>query len=189
MTAAKIFNNYRQYMIPPSFDMILENPIETPEDVRATLDLIYNMPRPFTLNIYALRIIPNTQLAKDAEERGVDIPSIMKNYQYDFQRTFGNVLVFAIVVWKMPRWLYNILRNKALPVDYEQPTYPMLFRICYLGYLVKRGVSHLRFMDFSIIGGKASYVLWKLGIVSFWQRFILKRYHLPNNNPKVLKPV
>jgi len=35
----------------------LENPIESSEDTRATVDMLYEMPRPYTLNIYALRII------------------------------------------------------------------------------------------------------------------------------------
>ena len=50
--ATEILNKFKKYMIPPAYDIILENPIETPEDTRATVDLIYNLPRPFTLNIY-----------------------------------------------------------------------------------------------------------------------------------------
>ena len=187
--AARIFNNFRKYMIPPSYDMILENPIETVEDVRATLDLIYELPRPFTLNVFALRAIPNTQLARDIEERGVTVPPIDKNYTVGFHSTLGNILVYALVIWKIPKWLFNILRNKSYPVHYKQPSYPFLFKVIYTAYLVKRGLSHLRFMDFSIIGGQVTYFLWKFGIISFWQRFILKRYHLSNNNPKVLESV
>ena len=56
-------------MIPPNYDIILENPVEKPEDTKATLDMLYEMPRPYTLNIYALRIIPNTQHAKDIEAK------------------------------------------------------------------------------------------------------------------------
>ena len=57
--ATKIFHKFKKYMIPPAYDIILENPIEKPEDTRATIDLLYEIPRPFTLNIYALRLIPN----------------------------------------------------------------------------------------------------------------------------------
>ena len=56
--ATKIFNKYKKFMLPPNYDIILENPVETTEDTRATVDMIYEMPRPFTLNIFALRIIP-----------------------------------------------------------------------------------------------------------------------------------
>ncbi len=177
--ATKIINKFRKYMIPPAYDIILENPIETPEDTRATVDLIYEMPRPFTLNIYALRIIPNTQLAKDVEKRGFDIPPIDADYQIGFHRTMGNILVFFLTVFKMPRWLYKYLRNKIYPVHTKQPHYPILFAFVRTLYLVKRGFDHLRFMDFSILPGKPGYYLWKFKIISFWQRFILKRYSLP----------
>ena len=187
--AARIFNNYRKYMIPPSYDVILENPVETVEDVRATLDLLYELPRPFTLNVFALRAIPNTQLARDIEARGVTIPPIDKCYTVGFHPTLGNILVFALVIWKIPKWLFSILRNKSYPAHHKQSRYPVSFRAIYIAYLVKRGFGHLRFMDFSITGGRATYFLWKFGIIGFWQRFILKRYHSPNDNPEALESV
>ena len=177
--ATEIINKFRKYMIPPAYDIILENPIETPEDTRATVDLIYEMPRPFTLNLFALRIIPNTQLAKDVEKRGLDIPEIDEYYHIGFHRTMGNVLVFFLTVFKMPRWLYRYLRNKIYPAHTKQPHYPILFAFVRTLYFVKRGFDHVRFMDFSVLPGKPGYYLWKFKIISFWQRFILKRYHLP----------
>ena len=176
--ATEILNKFKKYMIPPAFDIILENPIETPEDTRATLDLIYEMPRPFTLNVYALRLIPNTQLAKDVEDRGFSIPPVDAGYLLNYRRTLGNILVFFITTFKVPRWLYKYLRNKVLPVHTKQPSYPVLFKIVRALYLIRRGINHLKFMDFSVIPGKPGYYLWKLKIISFWQRFILKRFYL-----------
>ena len=177
--ATEIINKFRKYMIPPAYDIILENPVETPEDTRATVDLIYEMPRPFTLNLFALRIIPNTQLAKDVEKRGLDIPEIDALYQIGYHRTMGNVLVFFLTFFKIPRWLYKYLRNKIYPIHTKQPHYPILFAFVRTLYFVKRGFDHVRFMDFSVLPGKPGYYLWKFKIISFWQRFILKRYHLP----------
>ena len=70
------------------------------------------MPRPFALNIFSLRIIPNTQLAKDLEERKIKIPEIDADYMSGYHRTMGNALVFILCFWKNPKWLYKILRNK-----------------------------------------------------------------------------
>ena len=179
--ATEILNKFRKYMIPPSYDIILENPIETPEDTRATIDMLYEMPRPFTLNIYALRIIPNTTMAKDIEDRGLNTPPIDKNYFIDYHRTLGNCLVFALTFWKMPQWLYKYLRNKVYPVHNKQPRYPILFAFVRTFYYIKRTFDHLRFMDFSVLPGKPGYFLWKFGVIKFWQRFVLKRYHLPKN--------
>ena len=176
--ATEVFNKYKKYIIPPAYDIILENPLETREDTLATLDLVYNMPRPYTLNIYALRVIPNTRMAKDLEERGVKIPSINKNFYTEYYRTMGNCLIFTFPFWKIPKWLYKILRKKVYPVHTEQKHYPILFLLCRCGYLFKRALDHLRFMDFSLLPGTLGYILWKLGVISFWKRFILKRYRL-----------
>ena len=180
--ATKIFNKFKEYMIPPSFDIIVENPVETPEDTRATLDLLYEMPRPFNLNIFALRVIPNTQLAIDMEKRGIDIPTIEKSYITGYHRTMGNVLVFALAAGKIPEWLYKILRKKVYPAQTKQPTYPILFFFVRFAYLIKKGLDHLRFMDFSVLPGEPGYWLWKFGILKFWHRYFLKQYHLPKKN-------
>ena len=177
--ATKVINDYKKYMVAPAYDIILENPLETPEDTRATLDLIYNMPRPFTLNIYALRIIPNTTMAKDLKERGLKVPPIDKNYFVDYVRTMGNSLIFVLTFWKIPKWLYKILRKKVYPVQTKQKHYPILFWFSRTGYLIKRQLDHIRFMDFTYIPGTLGYYFWKFGIIRFWQRYILKRYHLP----------
>jgi radical SAM superfamily enzyme YgiQ (UPF0313 family) len=176
--ATTVFNSFRKYMIPPAYDIIVENPIETPDDTRATLDLLHEMPRPFTLNIFALRVIPNTTLAKDIEEKNLDIPPIDKSYQFGYHPTLGTILVFALVVWKMPRWLFRMLRGKVYPVHHKQPKYPIIFALSRMAYLVKRAIDHLRFMDFSTLRGKTGYFLWKTGVIRFWQRYILKRYQL-----------
>ena len=118
-------------------------------------------------------------MEKDIEGRGIDIPSIKKSYITDYHRTMGNCLVFALAVCKIPRWLYKILRNKVYPAHTKQPHYPILFFVVRMAYLMKRTFDHLRFMDFSIFPGKTGYYLWKFGIIGFWQRFILKRYRLP----------
>ena len=183
--ATEILNKFRKYMIPPAYDIILENPIETPEDTRATVDLIYEMPRPFTLNIYALRIIPNTSLAKEVEKRGLVVPPIDADYQTGHYRTMGNILVFFLTVFKMPQWLYKYLRNKIYPVHTKQPHYPILFTSVRVAYLMKRAINHLRFMDFSVIPGKTGYFLWKFGVIKFWQRFFLRHYQLKNNISKM----
>ena len=184
--ATKILNKFTKYMIPPSYDIILENPVEKINDTRATVDMIYEMPRPYTLNVYALRVIPNTIMAKQIEDRGLKVPPIDKNYYVDYRRTLGNILVFALTIWKIPRWLYKILRKRVYPVQDKQPSYPILFWIVRMIYLVKRAFNHLRFMDFSLLPGKIGHIFWKLGIISFWQRFIVKQYHLPKQEYKNL---
>jgi len=186
--ATRILNKYHKYMIPMACDIILENPVETPEDTRATLDLFYEMPRPFTLNVYALRIIPNTQLEKDIEGRGFDVPSIKTSYHSAYQPTLGNILIFALAVWKMPRRMYSVLRNKVYPVLSDQTHYPLALAIFRSAYLFKRAFDHLRFMDFSLLPGKVGYCLWKVGVIDLWKRLIMTRYQLPTDGADRVAP-
>jgi len=67
--------------------------------------------------------------------------------------------------------------------SYEPQTkYPILFFLCRTSYLIKRALQHLRFLDFSYFPGKPGYYLWKLKIIQFWQKFMIKKYKLPTNN-------
>ena len=177
--ATKILNKFKKYMIAPAYDIIIDNPVETPDDTRATVDMLHEMPRPFTANVYSLRIIPNTTLAKQFEDRGINIPSITKYYGSNYQRTLANCLVFTLTFWKMPKWLYKILRKKIYPIQMKQPRYPILFTLARSGYHIKRLFDHMRFLDFSFLTGKLGYYLWKLRIISIWQNLFAKRYHLP----------
>ena len=183
--ATKIFNKYKKFMLPPNYDIILENPVETTEDTRATVDMIYEMPRPFTLNIFALRIIPNTQMAKDLEKRGIKIPEIDADYFTGYHRTMGNALVFTLCFWKIPKWLYKILRKKIYPTLMEQPRYPILFMLARTGYMIKRYLDHMRLLDFTYFLGKLGYYLSKFRIVKIWQHLFWKRYHLVKQNSKI----
>ena len=126
--ATKIFNKYKKFMIAPNYDIILDNPVETTEDTRATVDMLYEMPRPFALNIFSLRIIPNTQMAKDLEEKGIKIPEIDADYFTGYHHTMGNVLIFMLCFFKIPKWLYKILRNKVYPVHSKQKYYTITIR-------------------------------------------------------------
>ncbi|MDX6645572.1 MAG: anaerobic magnesium-protoporphyrin monomethyl ester cyclase, partial [Miltoncostaeaceae bacterium] len=65
LEAGRIITSFApKYHIPAAFDIIMDNPIETKQDVVDTLELLYSMPRPFTLFIYSLKVIPNTELEK-----------------------------------------------------------------------------------------------------------------------------
>jgi radical SAM superfamily enzyme YgiQ (UPF0313 family) len=53
------------------FDVILDNPFETEEDVSKTLDLLLDLPRPFRLNLFSLTFFPNYIITGMAMERGL----------------------------------------------------------------------------------------------------------------------
>lgn len=179
-----ILNRYKERMIPPAFDIILDNPIETVEDNRATLDLIHQMPRPYTLNIFSLRVIPNTRLAEAVVERGVELDDIKKPYTHP-RPTLSNILVFAMVTVPVPERIFQWFRARALPTHMPQKHYPALMFTARFLYLAKRAVDHLRTMDLTVTSGTTAALLWKLGIVGLWQKHILKRFVLARSEAEV----
>lgn len=173
--AAEILSRYSDYMIPPAYDIILDNPVENRDDTLATLNLLYEMARPFTVNIYSLRIIPNTNLERDIKALGLNVTSIHSSYLAHIP-SFGNILIYALLLWKMPQRWYEYLRKFVKPAHEPQPHFRVLMLFMRTLYLSKRSFSHLRFMDFTTITGFPGYVLWKLRIVQFWNKNFVKHY-------------
>jgi anaerobic magnesium-protoporphyrin IX monomethyl ester cyclase len=173
--ACTILNKFRDNMIPPAFDIILDNPVETIEDNRATLDFIYAMPRPFTLNVFSLRIIPNTRMSEELEKRGVSIDDIRKPYTKP-RPTVSNMLVFAMVAFRLPESIYTFVRNRSLPTHMPQTHYPTLMLMMRLLYLIKRASDHLLYLDLTVASGRSAVLAWKLGILQVWQKVMLPRF-------------
>ncbi len=174
--ACTILNKFKQHMIPPSFDIILDNPMEKVEDNQATLDLIHTMPRPYTLNIFSLRVIPNTRMAAALKERGVNVEDIRHTFTQP-RPTLSNILVFAMVAFPMlPEAVFQYLRARALPSHMPQPLYPGLLVLMRFLYLSKRAADHLLYLDLSVLSGHLPVLGWKLGILRLWQMIVLPRY-------------
>lgn len=167
--SCEIINRFSRSMIPPAYDIILDNPVETAADALATLDLLYAMPKPFTLNLFALRVIPNTRLAAALAERNLSVPEIHSEY-FNHLPTFGNILIYLIMLFNLPSSIYERFRRKILFSAAAERRYPRTLILLRLLYLVKRALDHLRFMDFTVITGRVGYLLWKVGIVGSWQK-------------------
>ena len=108
MQTAKTISEFSKYMKPPTYDVILDNPIENRQDVIDTLKLLYDLPRPFVLLVYGLSVIPNTTLAKDLEKLNISLKDISKGY-LTVAPTLANTMVYMLTVFKPPKWLFNIL--------------------------------------------------------------------------------
>ncbi len=173
--AASVLSNYSRYMIPPAYDIILDNPIETREDVVENLKFLHKLARPFTLNIYSLRTIPNTELDRQMRARNISMESISANYIHNAP-TIANLLVFLIATMYVPRALFSFILQRAEPLLADQPLYPRLFVVSRGIYLVKRAINHLKVMDFSVLTGRTGYVLWRIGFIGFWREHFVPRF-------------
>lgn len=175
--AASTIAHFSKYQINPAYDFIVDNPVETREDVLATLELVYRLARPFTCNIFSLRVIPNTVLAKQMQERGFDLEQINANYT-SMRPTWGNVLLYLLLIVRPPRRIFDLLLTRVKSPTEPQPQYPFLLRLLRVPWLIKQGLRHLRFAEFSVITGRVGYVLWRMGVIRLWRRLAVKRLAL-----------
>jgi anaerobic magnesium-protoporphyrin IX monomethyl ester cyclase len=176
--AALVISKFSKYQIPPAFDIIVDNPLETKQDVIDTLELAYRLPRPYIFYIYSLRIIPNTVLEQQMKDAGVDLEQINAYYAV-LNPTMANALLYFITIYRPPRWLFDRMLKYVEACQTPQKKYPNLIFVIRTLYLLKRAYDHMRFMDFSVITGKGGYFFWRIGVISFWRRFIIPQMDLP----------
>lgn len=157
----------RKYdMIPPAYDIIADNPLETRDDIVQTLRFLYELDRPFTLTIFSLRVFPRTKLWEYfAVHPEVGDPRKINSSYLDTRPTMGNVLHYMLGTLKPPRWLFEWLLGFVRGYDETQPDYRRLHFVAKNVYLAKRAIDHLIKLDFTVIVGSWTYYVWRLGLV------------------------
>ncbi len=181
--AAQILAEFADYHINPTYDIIVDNPIETRQDVIDTLELVYRMARPFSLSIFSLRVIPNTILEKQMLEQGLELEKINENYRA-LRPTFANVLLYLLTLWRPPRRLFcRLLRNVRAGSE-PQRSYGALIVVVRIVWLIQQGLRHLKHGEFTAITGYPGYLLWKLGVLKILRKAFVRRFEWPT---KMLK--
>lgn len=184
LAAAEVIASFSpEYHIPPAYDVIVDNPIETRQDVIDTLSLLHAIARPFTLYIYSLKVIPNTRLEELLRDRGLDVEEIDRSYLVIPAR-WANLLLYLLCLWRPPASIFRLFLRRVRACGEPQKLYPKLGLVLRFAYIAKRALDHLRFMDFSITPGWIGYGLWRLGIVRTWQRRFVKQPPKPAVQPE-----
>jgi len=167
--AAATLAEFADYQINPSYDIIVDNPVETRQDVIDTLELIYRMKKPFTLNIFSLRVIPNTSLEQQMIAEGFDVEQINENYTA-LRPTWANVLLYVLMVWTPPRKIFDRWLAKVRAYNEPQKSYPVLILLARIPWLIQQGLRHLKHGEFSVITGYPGYILWRTGALKMMKK-------------------
>lgn len=176
--AVSIIAEFSDYMISPTYDIILDNPVETKADVIDALRFIYDMPRPFTLNIFSLRVMPNTELFNQFKEIDVHCLTITEKSYTLVKPSFANILVYMIDIFKPPGKVFEFLLKFVKPHGEKQREFSVLLFIVRSFYMFKRGLNHIKFLEFSYFPGfmgKIGYWLWRQGGIRCWHRRVLAK--------------
>ena len=170
-------------MKPPRYDIITDNPIETKADVRDSLQLIYDLPRPFYLNVYSLKVYPNTDLAFQFDELEVQLLKYKENTRYNVLPTFANAMIHLLTVMKPPQWLFQRLLRRALPFKEEKRYYPIFYYTLKMLSHLRRTVRTFWSSGYVNYPGAFAYLLVRLGIVDSWRHvrrlWSPRKKHLP----------
>lgn len=164
--AAKILSDvvHKYNMIPTSYDIITDNPVETREDIVQTLQFLFELDRPYTLTIFSLRVYPKTRLwdyFNSSSEKG--IINIGTSY-LETKKTIGTIILYILAIFKPPKLIFHYLLKKVRGYHEAQEIFPPIFYFVKLIYLISRASNHLRRLDFTVYAGKWQYYLWKLKI-------------------------
>ncbi|MBF0419585.1 MAG: B12-binding domain-containing radical SAM protein [Magnetococcales bacterium] len=151
-------------MIPPAYDLIVDIPVETAADVQATLRMVNDLKRPFTINFHSLRAIPNTELVEQLEQLEHKISHIENNYE-KLAPTLANSLLLLSGTVRLPEWLLCRLLPHCKPFYEDKQTYGGLMQLCRILFLAKRLYDHLRCLDFSVVLGRIGWRFWSLGLL------------------------
>ncbi|MBF0457113.1 MAG: radical SAM protein [Nitrospirae bacterium] len=169
LNASSVLAEFKEHMLPPSYDIILDNPIEERDDVVATLEMLYEIHRPFTLNIFSLRVIPNTELAREFERLNINVQDIKHNF-LNVKPTLANLLVYLLILFKPPKWMFRRLLGRVKPFHEKQCQYPVSMTILRILVYAKKALVYLRFLYFDAMLGKVGYILYKIGLIKYYQR-------------------
>jgi len=137
--AIKIIYSFKDRLKHMNYDVMLDNPWETEEDIVETIRLLSKIPHPRHLIIYSLTFYPGTPLYERARKEGIindDRRDVYRKFYSSSgtKRTYLNNLIFLLecdsakrdIGWLMPLftnkfarklkplWLAKLLRNPAL---------------------------------------------------------------------------
>ena len=110
--ATGIINRYKDKMLPPHYDFLLDSPFETEQDKIASLGLIAQIPKPFILQTFSLVLYPGTQLYEIAKQMRLIDDEREEIYNKSFanrQRGYLNMLFCLCRFGRFPGWVLRIL--------------------------------------------------------------------------------
>lgn len=129
LEVAELLHEYRDRMIPPQYDFIVDNPWETDEEIRETLFFLIKIPPPYLLNVYSFFFISGSSLFEKAIREGLikdkkkcclEMSKSASDYlDTHRKKSFMTKIFFLIKEFgynglRFPEYMLNILTNPIL---------------------------------------------------------------------------
>lgn len=149
LRSANLIHEYKDKLLKPHYHVILDNPWETRDDVRDTIDLLTRIPGKFMLCLASLTFYPGTELADAAVKEGFLTDIEKQVYRKPFfvpKGRYLNYLIYLTDITWIPRGLIRFLGNKpAIVLDrpFFDPFFDLCRRITNKLRLIGKGLSAL----------------------------------------------
>ncbi|CCK81681.1 B12-binding domain-containing radical SAM protein [Desulfobacula toluolica] len=173
--STRVINKYKKFIAPPAYDIILDNPFATSEDLKEHMENMYLIPRPYVINLHSLRIVLGSALEDNIKKytNRETIEAKDKNLLHP-EATFFNIMHYILSVVKIPHFLFRY----SLDHIYNPKEYKTLIIFVRFIFLVRRALGHLKNLDFSFLTGRGSFVpyfLWKVGVLKFYNKIMYEK--------------
>jgi len=131
LKAVHLLNEYRDRMVPPSYDFIIDSPWESSQDLIETLQLIRQFPRPYRLQLFSLVIFPETHLYHRARDEGLlDADGEPKLEYHDRKATYVNI-VLGLYRHNIPKCVLDFLSHPAMVRTLHRDSLNRMYRLVY----------------------------------------------------------
>jgi len=148
----RMMEEFKGQIKPPRYDIILDNPWESDDNLRETLIMLSKFLPPFCLSLFSLTFYPETELYEKAKREGIIIDDLKeiyhKHYTKDIRKTYFNKLFFLLKYsgesgQKISERTMSLLTNKKLiSLKLNWMLYCILYIKTIGGFKIQR-VNHL----------------------------------------------
>ncbi|GAF78441.1 unnamed protein product, partial [marine sediment metagenome] len=153
--AARMINEFKDKIKMPHYDIILDNPWETDEDLIETLMFLTKIPPPYQVQYFSLTFYPGTELYEKAKRDGIitnDLQDVYRKDYYNFKKTYLKRLFFLLNEYAFygvaisPKQMFLLTNRKIIQMKmhlllyiiFKVGTYPLkmkrLNNLLYEGY-------------------------------------------------------
>ena len=160
-------SSYYPQIIPPFYDIIIDNPMESEEDKSNTLRFLRSIKRPYLLYIYSLRAIPGTELWDFVKcNPQFNIPDIAYSYQGIFDKQMG-FMVYLLAFYSPSDSQYGFF----LKISKNVKLVAYLFPVLKILYMIKRFYYEIKMSNYQPLAMISSKLAWVLIKISGKRKF------------------
>ena len=160
INVSRQLQKFSKKLTMPNYDLILDNPWETKEDVLETISLLGKLAAPFSLNLFSLSFFPGTSLQAKAINENIISENTKLDHYLNYKPTYLNLVIALFGLFKVPQWFLKILLSKRL-VNTKR-SFPTIHRIIFNLILYRRGIYSLATRDYSMFPPRLQLLLCRV---------------------------